>query len=269
MADETMATGVQSQAARPVVRRITLGDIGDAVARGLDDFSECPTHLIILGLIYPVLGLVFGRIASSYEALPLLYPLVAGFALVGPLAGIGWEELSRRREQGAAVSWINAFGVFSSPRFGAIAVLGLMLVGIFVVWLRAAVAIYDAIMPPGSDSSLWMLIQTAFTTRPGWLLIVVGTGVGFIFALIVLTVGVVTFPLLLDRQVGETTAEQCSIAVQTSMRAVLQNPVPMAAWGLFVAAALVVGSIPLLVGLAVVMPILGHATWHLYRKVVG
>ena len=97
----------------------------------------------------------------------------------------------------------------------------------------------------------------------------VGTGVGFIFALIVLTVGVVTFPLLLDRQSGETTAEQCSIAVQTSARAVLNNPVPMAAWGLIVAAALVVGSLPLLVGLAVVMPVLGHATWHLYRKVVA
>lgn len=268
MADETLA-GVRGAVARPVVRTIRIDDVRDALARGLDDFSECPTHLIILGLVYPVVGLVLGRIASSYDALPLLYPLVAGFALVGPLAGIGWYELSRRREQGLPISWINAFDVVSSPRFPAIAVLGLMLVGIFVVWLRTAVAIYDAIMPPGSDGAVGMLIQSAFTTHAGWVLIVVGTGVGFIFALIVLTVGVVTFPLLIDRQFGETTSEQCSIAVQTSARAVLRNPAPMAAWGVIVAAALVVGSLPLLVGLAVVMPVLGHATWHLYRKVVA
>ena len=101
-----------------------------------------------------------------------------------------------------------------------------------------------------------------FTTGAGWALIVVGIGVGFLFAVLVLTISVVSFPMLLDRDVGLFTA------VATSVLAVVTNPVPMAVWGLIVAGGLVLGSLPALLGLIVVMPVLGHATWHLYRKVV-
>ena len=93
-------------------------------------------------------------------------------------------------------------------------------------------------------------------------MIVVGVSVGFLFALLVLVISVVSFPLLLDRDVG------LAAAVWTSVRAVILNPGPMAAWGLIVAGGLVIGSIPLFLGLIIVMPVLGHATWHLYRKVV-
>ena len=99
-------------------------------------------------------------------------------------------------------------------------------------------------------------------TGAGWTMIIVGIGVGFLFALLVLAVSVVSFPLLLDRNVGIGTA------VTTSIRVVATNPAVMALWGLIVAAGLVVGSLPLFVGLVVILPVLGHATWHLYRKVV-
>jgi uncharacterized membrane protein len=153
--------------------------------------------------------------------------------------------------------------VVRAPAFGAILVLGLILLAIFLLWLAAAYAIWLMTLGPQPPASIGAFAQQVLTTGPGWMLIVVGFGVGLLFALVVLAISVVSFPLLLERDVGLRTA------VATSVRAVLTNPGPMAAWGLIVAGGLVLGSIPVLLGLIIVMPVLGHATWHLYRKVVG
>jgi uncharacterized membrane protein len=134
-----------------------------------------------------------------------------------------------------------------------------LLVAIFLTWLVAAETIYEMTLGPEPPTSITAFIRDVFTTGSGWALIVVGVGLGFFFALLVLAISVVSFPLLLDRDVGLDTA------VWTSVRAVMANPGPMAIWGLIVAAGLAIASIPLFLGLIVV---LGHATWHLYRKVV-
>jgi uncharacterized membrane protein len=152
--------------------------------------------------------------------------------------------------------------VVRAPAFGAILVLGLVLLAIFLLWLAAAYGIYQATLGPEPPVSVGAFLRDVFTTGPGWTLIVVGVGVGLLFALVVLTISVISFPLLLDRDVG------LYKAVATSVRAVMANPGPMAAWGLIVAGGLVIGSIPLFLGLIIVMPVLGHATWHLYRKLV-
>jgi uncharacterized membrane protein len=246
----------------PRVRTIGIADIRDALARGIDDFAAMPTHAIFLCLIYPIVGLFLARLTFGYAILPMLYPLAAGFALLGPFAAIGLYELSRRREQGLDLSWEHAFEVFRSPSSGAIAVLGALLMIIFVVWIAVAQAIYVASFGYVPAASIHEFFLQVFTTPAGWRLIAVGNAVGFLFALLVLTISVVSFPLLLDRDVG------AAEAILTSIRVVAANPVTMAIWGLIVAVALAIGSLPLFLGLALVIPVLGHATWHLYRKAV-
>jgi uncharacterized membrane protein len=246
----------------PAVRRIELADLGDALARGLSDLGAYRADVVFLCIVYPVAGLVLAWLAFGYDMLPLVFPLASGFALIGPVAAVGLYEISRRREQGDDITWADAFGVIRAPAFGAIMVLGLVLLAVFLLWLAAAQAIYLVTLGPEPPASIGAFVRDVFTTRAGWALIIVGVGVGFLFAVLVLTISVVSFPLLLDRDVGLYTA------VATSVRAVVTNPGPMAVWGLIVAGGLVIGSIPLLLGLIIVMPMLGHATWHLYRKVV-
>jgi uncharacterized membrane protein len=246
----------------PAVRWISLADLREVLARGLADFAAYRTDVIFLCIIYPVVGVVLASLAFGYGMLPLLFPLASGFALIGPVAAVGLYEMSRRREQGVDITWADAFGVVRAPAFGAILVLGLVLLAIFLLWLAAAYGIYLVTLGPELPASFGAFVRAVFTTGAGWALIVVGVGVGLLFAILVLTISVVSFPLLLDRDVGLYTA------VATSVRAAMANPVPMAVWGLIVAAGLVIGSIPLFLGLIIVMPVLGHATWHLYRKVV-
>jgi uncharacterized membrane protein len=255
-------TGADAFQVQPTVRRIGLADLKDALARGIDDFMAMPSHAIFLCLIYPIVGVLLGWLTFGYGLMSLLYPLIAGFALLGPFAAIGLYELSRQRERGLAADLTHAFDVFHSPSFGAIAALGLLLMTIFIMWLAVAQAIYVADFGHAPVASIGEFARRVFTTPEGWALIIVGNGIGFLFALVVLTISVVSFPLLLDRDAS--TVE----AVLTSCRAVRANPMIMAIWGLIVAGTLVLGALPFLVGLAVVMPVLGHSTWHLYRKVV-
>jgi len=246
----------------PAVTRIGVADLGEVLVSGLRDFSAFRSDVIFLCLLYPVAGLILARLAFGYQMLPLLFPLASGFALVGPFAAVGLYEMSRRREQSAEIGWSDAFGVIRSPSFPAIVLLGLVLMAIFLLWLTTALKIYAWTLGPRVPASVAMFIRDVFTTHAGWILIGAGVGVGFLFALLVLTISVVSFPLLLDRESGLDTA------ILTSIRAVAANPGPMALWGLIVAAGLVMGSLPFLLGLIIVMPVLGHATWHLYRRVV-
>lgn len=246
----------------PAVRKIRPADLRDALRAGFDDFRAMPTHVVFLALIYPIIGLVLARLVFGYEVFPLLFPLAAGFALIGPFAALGLYELSRRREAGLDTAWKHAFDVVRSPSFPAIIALGGLLILIFLVWLAVANAIYVATFGYAPAASMPHFLERVFSTPEGWRLIVLGNGVGLLFAVLVLAISVVSFPLLLDRPVGP------AVAILTSVRAVLRNPLTMALWGIIVALALILGSIPLFFGLAVVVPILGHATWHLYRRAV-
>ncbi len=252
-----------SDHADPTVNRITVADIWESLAKGWDDFLSNPTQLVFLTVIYPVIGFIAAYAAAGGDLLPLVWPLISGFALVGPVAALGIYELSRRREQGLPVSWLNAFDVLRSPALFAMILLGVVLFAIFVAWIATARGIYHATFGAMAPASIAGFVWDVFHTDAGWRLILIGNGVGLLFAAVVLALTVVSFPLLLDRQTDPGTA------VRTSVRAVFTNPVPMALWGLVVAVLLLLGCLPFFVGLAVALPVLGHATWHLYRKVVA
>ena len=245
-----------------VVRKISLSDLGNALRLGWEDFKAIPTHAVVLCVIYPVLGLVLFRLVIGYSVLPLLFPLAAGFTLIGPFAGLGLYELSRRRERGEDAAAWDAINVLRAPSFGAMLELGVLLFVLFGTWIAAADAIYIATFGHAPAATIPDFATRVLTTPEGWSLIIVGCGVGFLFAIVALCVSVVSFPLMLDRHATAIDA------IRTSLRVVADNPVAMAGWGLIVAALLVIGSLPFFVGLAVVLPVLGHATWHLYRRVV-
>jgi uncharacterized membrane protein len=245
-----------------VVRKISLSDLGNALRLGWEDFKAIPTHAIVLCVMYPVLGLVLFRLVVGYSVLPLLFPLAAGFALIGPFAGLGLYELSRRRERGEEPGAWDTIQVLRAPSFGAMLELGILLFVLFGVWIGAADAIYIATFGYAPAANIPDFAERVLTTPEGWTLIIVGCGVGFLFAVVALCISVVSFPLMLDRHATAIDA------IRTSIRAVMMNPIEMAAWGLIVAVLLAVGSLPFFVGLCVVLPVLGHATWHLYRKLV-
>ncbi|MBI1179841.1 MAG: DUF2189 domain-containing protein [Alphaproteobacteria bacterium] len=262
MMDSVFGEAVDYSEAR--INRITVRDVREALRKGFEDYKINRTDVLFLCLIYPLLMYLVVRLAFGYGVIPLIFPVIAGSALLGPLVAVGLYHVSWRREQGLETHWRDAFRVFRLPSIGGIAILGCFSLALFMAWLVAALTIYRSTMGAGTvwQLSLREFIGQVLSTPEGWAMIVIGNAVGFVFAAAVLCFSVVSFPMLVDRPVGPVNA------VLTSLRAVAANPVPVAVWGLIVAALLILGSIPFFVGLAVVMPILGHATWHLYRRMV-
>jgi uncharacterized membrane protein len=263
MATLHVFAGATETPARPVVRRIGISDLTDALRLGWDDFKSVPSHAVFLCLIYPIVGFFIGGLMLGYNLLPLFFPMSAGFALLGPIAALGIYELSRRREAGRDSHWSNAFDVLHSPSIGAIAAIAFLLMVLFLAWIAVAQWIYQSLFGVITPTSASHFLHDVFMTTQGWKLIFYGNLVGFVFAVAALAISVVSFPLLLERDVGAV------VAITTSLRAIAINPVPMAVWGLIVAVLLLLGSLPFFAGLAVVVPVLGHATWHLYRRVIG
>ncbi len=246
----------------PAIRRIPIQDLRVVLRKGKNDFLARPTHGVFLTVIYLLLAATIALVGLGENLLFLLLPAIAGLALIGPLAACGLYELSRRREQGLDYAWWHVFDVLHAPSRGPIAAMGIMLAILFVGWLMTAVALYGVFLGSEVPGTAAELFRQVFMTASGWQLLLSGTIVGFLYSVVVFVATVVSLPMMIDRRV--TLAR----AVGTSLRAVQRNIKPMAVWYLMVAGLMVLGAVPLLIGLGVVAPILGHATWHLYRSVV-
>jgi uncharacterized membrane protein len=255
------------------VRKLTHADANAALREGWADFMEMRGDLIFVGLLYPIIGVVVATAVLGGPLLPLLFPIVAGIGLLGPVAAIGFYAMARRREQGLHSNWQHLMDVRKRPADDEIVAVGGLLLVIFALWLAAAVSLYVLLWgwwnPPWLSNLVWYdshstgdFLTRLFTTKEGWALIVLGNLVGLGFAALVVGISVVSLPMLVDCDIS------ASEAVSTSWRAARENPGVLFRWGVVVAALLVLGSIPLFIGLAVVLPWLGYATWHLYTKLV-
>jgi len=250
------------QATAITINRIDYADLRTALMRGIDDFRTIPTHAFFVGAIYAVLGLFIIRWSFDYSLLPLVFPIIGGFALVGPFAALGLYGLSKRREQGTEARFWHMFEVLKSPNRGAILRLGIGVALVFLAWLGVAMALLRSTFGD-ADLTLGTFMGELFSTPHGWALVILGNAIGALFALTILAGTAIAFPMLLDREVDVSTA------VATSLRVFARNPGPMLAWGIIVGVSLFVGALPFLLGLLAVLPILGHATWHLYRRTVS
>jgi uncharacterized membrane protein len=262
MAGEKSFSDVQVTSAEIGIRKIHVRDLWHSLKEGYDDFNAKPSGGLFLILIYPLFALILTLVLVGESLRYMAFPMIAGFTLLGPMISVGLCEMSRRRERGLDISWRSAFGFVHTSAFAPITALSVVMMVLYVGWLFMAQFIYFGLFgdqPPDSLAAFW---NELITTRHGGALIMYGNGVGLIFALSALAISVVAFPLLLDKPVTSFTA------IAVSMRAFGANFLVMALWGLIVAILLAAGAVVFLIGLVAILPILGHATWHLYRRLV-
>jgi uncharacterized membrane protein len=259
---DTLFRDVEVTSSEIGIRKIGVAELWKSLKEGYDDFNAKPTFGFFLVVIYPLVALLLSLFVVGRNLHHLVFPMIAGLALLGPVASVGLCAMSRRRERGLDLSWRSAFDFVHSSAFAPIAALSVVMALLYAAWLVMAQFIYTGLFGADPPASLAAFVTEVTTTRHGGALIVYGVGVGALFAFTALAISVFAFPLLLDKPTTSITA------VSTSIRAVTTNFIVMLVWGFIVVALLVVGASLFLIGLAAVLPILGHATWHLYRKVV-
>jgi uncharacterized membrane protein len=246
----------------PVIRRIGRSDLVDALAAGLRDFQAYPFFGLFFGSVYALVGVLILACAFLWDLLYLVYPLAAGFVLIGPFVAVGLYEVSRLREQGQVPSWSGVFRAIWTQGGKEISWMAFVTIFLFIIWMyqvRLLIALFFGLhgMPAGDFPAV------LFTTPEGLAFLAVGHMVGAVLATVTFSLTVVSFPLLLDREVDFITA------MITSVRAVVSNPAAMLGWAFCVVLMLFTAALPAFLGLIVVLPVLGHTTWHVYRKLVG
>jgi len=245
------------------IRHPGLGDMREALRLGVADWRACHTEVPMLALLAPVAAIMLAAVVTAPSLMPFIFPVCAGFSLLGPMATIWFAALSRVREEGGHTSAEEAAKVFDTHRRITIQNLGLTAVGLYLAWVAVAAYIYFHTLGANGPAHGLDFFRSVITTQAGWEMTLIGCVAGAVFAVIMLGIGLVSFPLALDRDVSTWQA------LTTAFTAILRNPAVVFIWGALVASLLFLGSLPAMLGLALVMPILGHSTWHMYRRLVG
>ncbi|GAB4394369.1 MAG: DUF2189 domain-containing protein [Kiloniellaceae bacterium] len=257
--------GLQAEAAPPPlpkVRSIAIGDIVDALELGLRDFRGAPVFGLFFGGIYAVGGMLIVLTASALQMSYVSYPLAVGFALIGPFVAVGLYEVSRRREKGEPLHWGPILGVIFAQRRRETGWMAFVTLFVLVMWMyqvRVLLALFIGLHAPTTFDGF---LQVVVGTPEGLIFLGIGHIVGAFMALVLFSLTVVSFPLLLDREIDFVTA------MITSVKAVVTNPIPMVGWAFVIMVLMMISIAPFFIGLFIALPILGHTTWHLYRKLV-
>jgi uncharacterized membrane protein len=260
--------GTTSQSATPArqvmlgVRKVAKADIAAALRAGLEDFAAAPLIGMFLAAAIAVCGLGIAAGLSWLGKPWLIYPFLIGFPLVGPFVAAGFYEVSRRRESGSPLDWGGVIGVIFAQRKREMAWMGFVMLFVFWIWMYQVRLLLALFLAGQSFATLPEFATVVLTTPQGWMFLAVGHVVGAVLALALFSLTVVSMPLLLDRDIDFITA------MITSVRAVAASPLIMLGWGVIVTLAVIAACVPFFAGLLIVLPVLGHATWHLYRGAV-
>lgn len=239
-----------------------MEDVQAAFYEGLADFRAAPAFGLFFGGVYAVGGVALVLLVSALHLGYLAYPLAAGFALIGPFVAVGLYEVSRRRDVGAPLRWGEVLGVVFSQSRRELGWMAFVTLFALIIWLYQVRLLLALFLGFQSFTSVGEFLSVVFSTPEGVMFLIVGNVVGALLALGLFSISVISFPLLLDRDVDFITA------MIASVKSVTMNPKPMIGWGLFIVLALILASIPFFAGMLIILPALGHASWRLYKRVV-
>jgi uncharacterized membrane protein len=255
----TAETGTPT--ARPQIRSITTEDVYAALSQGWADFKAAPKYGLFFGGVYAIAGILIWLQLLVWDRPYWILPLALAFPLIGPFVAVGLYEVSRRREAGEPLDWSQVLDVVWKQRSGQLPSMAFVVMAGFMIWVwvaRLLVALFLGRMSSATYSDFGALLSTG----NGLTMVLVGSVIGGIIAFILFSISAVSLPMLLERDVDFVTA------MVTSFNAVTTNLVPMLTWAAIIAVGLFVGMVPFFLGLIIVLPVLGHATWHIYRKVI-
>ncbi|WP_291737215.1 DUF2189 domain-containing protein [Leisingera sp. F5] len=251
------------QRAMPKVNNVTAGDITASLKAGFSDFLARPIMSGFFGLFYAVFGILFVWCLVWLGKIWMIIPAAVGFPLVAPFAAAGLYEMSRRLQKGESFGWPEILTVIANQRKREMGWMAFVTLFIFWVWVYQVRLWLAIILQNASFSDFDGFLNTVFFTPQGWTFLAIGTCVGATLSAVLFSLTVVAMPMLLDRETNFVSA------MLTSIRVVTENPLVMLTWAAIISVAMLLSLVPAFLGLIFTLPILGHTTWHLYRRAVS
>ncbi|MFT3687551.1 DUF2189 domain-containing protein [Paenirhodobacter sp.] len=254
---------VEAPSELPGIRDVPVATVPDILRRGVQDFRRAPAFGLFFSGVYVLGGIVLWWVLGSSGREWGLIPFAAGFPLLAPFAAIGLFEVSRRLERGEPLIWREVLGVVFAQKDRQLPSMAMIVLMMFMFWVFVAHTIFALFMGTRAMTNITSSPEVLLTTPHGVGMLVVGVAVGAVLAAVLFSITVIGLPLLLEREVDVVTA------MITSVAAVRANPGTMLGWATTIAVLMFAAMVPMFLGLLVVLPVLGHASWHMYRAVTG